>query len=498
MKQKWSSGFVVGLLFTALVIGGCAKGDDGSISTSVDSPSAATFRPVGTIQGKILDSTTREPIVNAVVSIGLAVDVSDAQGQYILANVPATSDALNGTVTGSYDITVDLRAVVSPVDMRVAATAPRYPDFRYQNASVSFTSLNDTDCDNINNSDSDGLDTCENSSNHDTAVDGLVSSQDVLVGKLAANIQGVVAGCSISDGDFFTPVANATVSLVSPSTLVSGSNSSTGSGRVVATATTDASGSFTFSNIEANQSFTIQAVDNATAPTAEDSVSITSPADNQTLFLRVQESTALHLCSVDTHGPEIIAVSPEPGSDLTPATTQTVVFTFSEPVAQTDETSTDPSNQVGLISSGALQVEFDGNKAPALFTAVWNATFDQLTVTMTNGTGTSALYEVIFNLIGLEDAAGNSAGNGVCPNDAPGPWVGIGGGAGDCVVYFSTNGGPTPGTTTALSLVNASSLDYASTVGIFDWPVISGAKEYNLYCQRSQVYTDGTSQVDSN
>jgi len=93
MKQKWSSGLVMGLVFTALVIGGCAKGDKGSISTTVANPSPTSFQPKGTIQGKVRDSVTLQPIVNAVVSIGLSADVTDAQGQYILANVPATFDA---------------------------------------------------------------------------------------------------------------------------------------------------------------------------------------------------------------------------------------------------------------------------------------------------------------------------------------------------------------------------------------------------------------------
>ncbi|HEY5594152.1 MAG TPA: Ig-like domain-containing protein, partial [Nitrospiria bacterium] len=490
VKKMWSSGLVVGLLFTAL-IGGCAKGDDGSISTSVDSPSAATFRPIGTIQGKVVDSTTRQPIVNAVVSIGLAADVTDAQGQYILANVPATSDALNNTVNGRYDMTVDLRAVVSPIDMRVATTTPRYPDFRYQDVSVSFTSLNDTDCDNINNGDSDGLDACENSSNHDTAVDGLVSNQDVQVGKLSANIQGVVAGCSVANGDFFTPVANATVNLISASIGIDGSNSSTGSGQVVATTTTDANGVFTFNNIEANQTFNIAAMDSATNPTRandgntgtpgiQPNYSLTSPPEGQTIVLSVQESSAVHICLLDNHSPEIIAVSPEPGSDLTAGAT-TVTLTFSEPIKQETASSTVPST-VGSNLYDNIVVNFDGNKAGNIpYTLAWNATFDQLTVGFT--TGASALYVVkLPGVASLRDADLNGAVPGKCPTASISPWITTGV-AGDCVVYFSTNGGTTVTAAPVLTLVNDASLDQAgSTTGILDWPPVSGAKTYNVYC----------------
>jgi len=486
MKQKWSSGLVLGLFFTALIIGGCTKGDK---STSVSDPSAATFVPVGTIQGKVRDASTLEPITNVIVSIGLAVAVTDAQGQYILANVPATSDALANTINGRYDMTIDLRTAVSPINMNDATASPRYPDFRYENVSVAYTSLNDSSCDDTGG-DTDP-NSCTSASNHDTPVDHLVANADVNVGKLNSTIQGVVAGCD-GTADFFTPVAGATVNLVNDD--FDNQNSGSGQpGNVVGTTTTDAAGVFTFSNIEASRDFDIVAT-LGTPPTMDDSVNVTSPSDGQTLYLQVQESTALHLCPIDNHGPTIIAVSPEPGSDLTAGATD-VVFTFSEAVEQTPETSTDPSNQAGLLNSGKLEVEFDGTKSEVLFTAAWNATFDQLTIALTNVTGSSSLYEARLNLTGMTDAAGQGADNGICPVDAPGPWAGIGGGAGDCVVYFSTNGGATPGTP-VLTLDNAASLDeVGTTTGIFDWPTVTGAKTYNFYCRTNQVYFDGTVQL---
>jgi hypothetical protein len=499
--QKWSSGLVVGLLFTALVIGGCAKGNKGSISTSVTDPSAAAFQPKGTIQGKVLDSSTREPIVNAIVTIGLAAAVTNAQGQYVLANVPATTDALNGTIVGQYDMTVDLRAVNSPVKMATAASAtnPHYPQFTYQNANVKFTSLNDSSpCPDSSTSSTDVSNNCgTNNTNHDTPVDGLVSNQDVQVGKLDANIQGVVAGCGNTNpdftNDFFTPVPNAIVNLVSYSADISGSNSTTGSDHVVATATADASGVFVFNNIEANRSFTIQAFD-ATPPTKQNlSYSVSSPDDGQTKYLQVQQSTAVHICPIDSHGPSIIAVSPEPGSDLT-AGAQTVVFTFSEAVANTATiASTDPSNQDGLINNGYLEVQYDGAKGTGIpYTAAWTAP-DTLTVTFDAATGTSSLYHVaLAGLDKLVDASGNGGDAGNCPNNTGANWpVSVSGGPYTCVVYFSTNGGATPGTP-VLTLVNSASLDEGgSTTGIFDWLPVSGAKTYNLYCTVSENFGAG-------
>jgi hypothetical protein len=203
---------------------------------------------------------------------------------------------------------------------------------------------------------------------------------------------------------------------------------------------------------------------------------------------------------LDNHAPEIVSVSPEVNSDQTAGAT-TVTITFSEPIKQEAASSTVPST-VGSNLYDNIVVNFDGNKAGNIpYTLAWNATFTQLTVGFT--TGASALYSVTLPNVGtLRDADLNPAVNPatvVCPIDSIAPWINVEGGGtdDDCVVYFSTNGGPTPGATTALSLVNAASLNVGSTNGLLDWPIISGAKTYNLYCQRLQVYQDGSSQVDS-
>ena len=508
--MKWNGNFagvVLSLLLTLFVVSGCSEGDQ-STTTSVSVPSATTFQPKGTIQGKIRDAVTLDPIVNATVSIGLAMTQTDERGQYILANVPATTDALNRTVSGSYKMTVDLRLVTSPVNMSVATTGPRYPNFRYQDVQVQYTSLDDStpcpDPDTGNSSTATStLQQCgTNNTNHDTPVDGLVANADVLVGKLASNIQGVVAGCSESVGDFFTPVANATVTLTTATSSSTDENSGTGnSGNLMALATTDAAGAFIFKNIEAGRSFTIKAVDNVTAPTKQATTSKTSPEDGQTLFLTVQESTALHLCPIDNHGPTITAVSPEPGSDQAAGTT-TVTLQFSESVKQTVEAGVDPSGRGNLFDT--IEVRSDGHKVDTIpspanipYTLAWNPTFDQLTVSFT--TGTSALYRVTLPNVGtLKDANGKAAAPGTCPVNSPPPWdntEGLGQTDDDCVVYFTTKGGATP-STPVLTLVNVAGMDQAgSKTGIFDWPSVSGAKTYNFYCRTNQVYFDGLIQL---
>jgi len=502
MKQKWGSGIIVGLLLTVLVVAGCSKGSHDT-STSVSTPSAAAFKPTGTIQGIVTDAVTQEPIVNALVSIGVGTDVTNAQGQYVIANVPATTDALNDTVNGEYDITIDLRSVTSPVKMTSSSTTPRYPDFSYSNVEVNFTSLNDSSpcpdgADNVNNG---SLQNCgTNNTNHDTPVNNLVANQDMSIGKLDANISGTVfGGCEDdSSSDFYTLKPGYVVNLLSKGS----ENSSTGNeGHIVATVTTgdgttNPAGQFTFTNVEANTDFEIQVMDSATNTVFEADKSVTSPTDGATDTSFLEASNAIHVCPVNSDGPTITSVGFEPGSDLAPSATETVTFTFNSPVDTTQpQASTDPSNQVGLVFTGNLEVDWDGNKDFVPSTAAWNAAGDQLTVTF--ATAASSLYEVYLDVDGLKDTTGRPAAIGTCPDagSVPSPWNG--GSSGVCDVYFSTNGGPTPGTP-VLTLVNAAGLDEAgATTGIFDWPVVSGAKTYNLYCSNDEIISAGTVEAGS-
>lgn len=520
MKQKWSSGLVVGLVFTALVIGGCAKGSK-SNDLSLTNPNAATFQPVGTIQGKVRDAITLDPIVGATVSVGLKSDVTDAEGQYILANVPATTDNLAGTIVGQYDMTIDLthatskqiingQAITVNMNSAASATNPHFPNFTYRNVSVGFTSLNDSspcpDPGSNGNTNTDpttsnnGLLSCgTNATNHDTPVDHLVANADVNVGKLDANIVGVVAGgCeNTSDKNFYLLQAGYTVKLVSNG---SDNTASGTSGRVLATTTTGDGtaaplGQFTFSSVEAGQSFSIQVSDSATNPLFVGSGSVSGVSDGQTNTQHLELSNAIHGgCPVNNDGPVITTVVPQPGSDLTPSATESVTITFSEPIVQTSRTTTSQSSEGGLYNSVA--VKFDGPKInptagkPVPFTLSWNATFDQLTAQFE--TGTSGLYTVLFSdMTVFKDAYGINASPGVCPNGTVSPWSD----SAPCTVFFSTNGGGAPGTTSTFQVLNSSSLNVGSTSASFDWSFISGAKTYNIYCQQNEVFQDGTTQA---
>ena len=132
---------MIAVIATFITVAGCS-----TYKTDITNPNPGTFEPTGTIQGYLRDSTTLAPIVGAKVSVGVKEDATDAKGQFVISNVPATTDGLNGSVAGTYQITIDLRNVTSPVNMTSATTTPRYPEFSYTTVSLSYTSLNDTEC----------------------------------------------------------------------------------------------------------------------------------------------------------------------------------------------------------------------------------------------------------------------------------------------------------------------------------------------------------------
>jgi len=102
-KQKWNSGFVLGLLFTALIVGGCTPPDSLLVHQVV---ADAT----GTITGKLIDGSTRAPIGNATVSLiyngGKAVTTTnpttdaDLTGSFVFGGIPAGSHTIKFEATG--------------------------------------------------------------------------------------------------------------------------------------------------------------------------------------------------------------------------------------------------------------------------------------------------------------------------------------------------------------------------------------------------------------
>ncbi|MBI5406342.1 MAG: hypothetical protein HZA18_01435 [Nitrospirae bacterium] len=500
MKTLWMAGFLIAAISTMFTMAGCSK----DTTESFTNPVSATFKPKGTIQGVVVDAVTREPIVGARVSVGVGEATTNEMGQYVIKDVPATTDALNGSVYDVYDVSVDLRNATKPINMKTATE--KYPEFSYRTVSVSYTSLNDTECQDTDLGDDEGggAGTCGNSTNHDTKVDGLVANLQIEIGRLACNIKGTVYGCF--GPDYATP-QSAELRLDS-----NDDSDNTGSGHydnIISYADAGSDGTFEFNNIECGgRNFEIVAADSLDNPTEHDVLNTTGPdGNNETLVLHLDQceygyggdcyyglgddpskDQALHLCPNDDMGPKIVEVTPEDGSDLAQASSQTAVFRFHEPVLQT-------AYATGLTASGVddlydhVEVSYDGSKAGnvsyslAWLPAACTTNCTQLQVTF--ATGTSSMYHVTLNgLDHLTDAAGNPATSFNCPSGSNNDY---------CTVAFSTTGGNIPATVTDLVLKNDASLDEGGTqVGQYDWSIVSGAKTYVMNCQKVQVWGTAT------
>lgn len=546
MKTLWTVGFLI-VVSTMFTMAGCSK----KTTNAVTNPNAAAFEPKGTIQGVVRDTVTLQPIEGAVVNIGVAKSTTDASGQFVLRDVPATYDALMGTEQDTYLVTVDLRKAKSSANGVVVVdnaapttdlTKKHYPEFVYTYKDVEYTSLNDSaPCPNwqedpayegtsssssgtyygydYTQSDSTtgvGASNCgTNSTNHDTPVHKLSHSLDITVGKLAANIEGQVAGCSGTPG-FFSNVSG----IYDVKIYNADSSDNAGSGNydhLVWAGLTDANGKFTASALEENHSVKIvvsgPTTDTTTASGVKkafsetETVYATTPVDSGTLKLtNIQASNAIHVCSVDIHGPRIISVTPEPGSDLA-AGPVTVEIGFNESIKQNAFTGTDPSAIDNLYDY--IEVYFDQSKVGnTAYSLAWNSTFDKLTVSIADA-GISSLYHVRIKDVNevLTDANGTGVGEdagegfvemGVCPDDgstaaeawmnSDASWREADSGTNDCLVYFSTKGSKVPDAP-VLSLVNSSSINEADArTAIFDWPQASGAKTYKMYCRKVQKW----------
>lgn len=454
----------------------------GSDSKSTSQPNSDVLKPTGTIQGTLTDAVTNAPIQNAVVSIGLASATTDALGQYTIKDVPATADSLNHTLSGTYIVSIDLQKAKNALDANAV-----YPKVAYSTADVSYTSLDDT------NGTTPGA---GSGTNHDTPVTGIVKGFQLKVGKLAATISGVLGAGLLGDcKDFVAAGASYTVQLVSKGS----NNSSTGNAdAVVASATTDASGAFSFTGVESLKAFQIRAFnadrtmvsfvknpDTTKGGYIPGSLDVTAPADGQTEVLSLESNSAPApiVCSADLRGPAIVKVTPAPGSDVTPAAATQVVFSFSEPVDGANPLfSTVPGVPGNLYEK--IEVNYAGQKSGNVaYTLAWNSTFDALTVTLP--TAPSGKYYVrLTNMAGLKDAAGNDASLGLCPDDAVVPssyGLKADNDPDDCTAYFTTSGGPTAAAPTGLAILNLNLIDYAGVKPQLDWLPASGAKKYNVY-----------------
>lgn len=458
LRSRASALAVVALLGLSIGLSGCkgSKGDPGAV---------AAAQPTGTIQGVLADNVTHQPIVGAIVDIGVATATTNADGQFVMRNVVVPVDAANNVNAAAYVATIDLRRVTSPVNMASATATPRYPDFHYKKINITFTSLY----------------TSAASATTATPVTGLIANVDFPVGKLAATITGVVA-----DSLTLQPVAAGyIVKLVS---LDSWQPTATDTGmgaieNVVGSTTTDASGNFTFANIESKQSFRIdawnaaQTIKGSGIGVLNAGTAVVAPADGQTKTLSIQSNTAVLVASTDVLAPTIISVTPEQNADIAPGSAN-VVFTFSEPILQTADTSTSASVPTGLYNTVA--VNYAGAKASNIAHSLsWDATSTQLTVTIPT---LAAASKYTVSLAGTGTTL-KDANNNVVTNIAT---------AGKGALSFTTNGSATAAAPAAVTVVNSASLNFNSPSVLLNWSPVSGAKAYNVY--RAQNYPGVTGQ----
>ena len=103
--RKLLIGLIGAVSFAVMAASGCSRNQG---DTSITNPNPDAFHPVGTIQGVVRDRISQQPIIGATVSIDLKSAKTDAQGSYVIKDVPATADALSGHIVGSYTIELAL------------------------------------------------------------------------------------------------------------------------------------------------------------------------------------------------------------------------------------------------------------------------------------------------------------------------------------------------------------------------------------------------------
>lgn len=520
--------FIAVLLLLSFTMMGCGDKTNQNVTQITSGVAGSQGSMMGTVEGLLIDASTNQPIVGAVIDIGVAQATTTANGQFVLRNVPATVakittnpsstlETINTTYASTYNVTINMKGVTSPVTMATTTTS-RYSDFEFRTLDVHFETIANMSTKGTGSSGGSIISNIQD-----------VSTVKFTVGKLAASIKGYVAGCYYDDF-FANKGAGYTVSIVASSNLPNTGTAQTDN--VIATTVTDANGSFTFSNLESNAPFWICAQDAnntmygcadgdaSTLPTAPNfrpgdanMQAVTSPRDGETLILNIQNSNAVHICPKDKHGPVVSSISIENGSDITAGTTD-VVFTFSEPIEQTAKTAVDATTIAGVGSTlyDQIEIRFAGVKAGNVdYTLSWNApTYDQLTVRFT--TAVSSKYYVRIPDIDsglLTDAVGNKAGMGVCADDDNAPAMygaPVDGVTNDCTVWFTTDGGATAGNPTVV-VYNAAILNYnaiavntgaTSNAPDLDWLPVSGAKGYHVYRRMNEVFSDPTSTSASN
>lgn len=510
------------MMSMAVLFMGCSR------DSSVTNPNPDAFQPKGTIQGVLVDKASKNPIEGAVVSVGLKSATTNDAGEFVLRDVPATYDALNFNVVNKYTVTVDMRdasEVCGPNAIASCGQFP-YPDFAYRGVAVEYTSLNDTDTGDGFGSNDDVF-AFSNHSNHDTPVDGLVATLGIEVGKLSAGINGTLTYClSVHNRGYNTVTEDCTVSVISTNyddlcdvgECEQGPNSFTGDKRnIVATADTVA-GAFSFSGLEAITEYALKASCDGGTLVGEfedgghhywhhDAVKTLSEGTTDGSFC---------VAYADTTAPILKHVTPQNGAAIGNVTSVDVVFTFSEPIAQT--ALTDPANVSVCGVTRLTKVDFEGQvwegvAGDVAYTVEWQNSAtdaacngatdcDQLLVHVPN-LAPASIYsieiddvldpwggdELIESCMPFTDLAGNPFTD--APDNESCDDGGVNGDPyckSEVSIYTITDCDPLAPTSLAALF---QPYDFDDHV-VLDWTAAVCAKSYNIYQACDQVYNDGT------
>ncbi|MDE3057395.1 MAG: carboxypeptidase regulatory-like domain-containing protein [Bacteroidota bacterium] len=419
---------------------GCSK--EGSTPLS---PTSQVSQPKGTIHGLIKNWTTSEPVASAKISLGYNGEIqtatSDNAGQFSFANVPAGQyrDANGGFVfSGTYTLTVSL---VSYNSLQSDANK-KYRNYYYSTVTVIFTSQKQGDS---------------------TAVNGMEGSVLLNISYLNTTVKGQVVDQNMQ------PVADAVVTLYDE-TFVPGD--------AIAQTSTASDGSYSFTKVDNGLTVQVKAVSKDGSLQGTLPAFLTLPANLTIDSLRAGVTAErIMLLPADDSSPYVINITPENNSDVSPSGLQ-IVYTFSEPIKQTAYTRTDlPVGSNTMLDDIAFN--FVGLKKTSgliTFTAQWNLTFTQLTLTPQSIVG-SAQYSVstatAFNSGKITDAAGRAlVNNAKITGDFE-------------LLQFSTGGGSTvpaaPILTRRIVTGSFSDVDFnGGTIGL-EWKYDANARSYNIY-----------------
>lgn len=498
--------FTLSAISAALLLAGCNETKNTTSTSTVNNNpivdvvnSQNPQQITGHIQGVLRDAVTQQPIVGAVISIGFATATTNAQGVYLLENVPVTQ-ALVGdlaceivagcannpvSVNESYQVAIDLRNVDS-------GSSYAYPSFAYDQWTVAFSVLPESVDYSEQNSEETDPDTV---SSDGFTLDlnlrpqsGLVATYLPEVGKLSTAIAGTVFIDADQFGQqAFQPAAGATVKLYSTGHGNAIENTGVGAaGNLVAEVTADAEGRYSFQNVQANVNLRIVAASaNGEYFGAQNIASATG--DGETVNLTHIDPVAVAdplyqgavvLQLLEQQAPVLMSVSPDMHADLDPSGPVEVRFTFSKDIAQnTYALAVNPSLAAveGLYSD--IKVNYKGAKSSNVpFSVTW-ANARELVITLPS-VGASSRYEVDITDVDLVDTAGRAIDFGANTANAEG------------LLKFTTHGGFMAATAPVVSITNSAAIDANSTVAL-RWAPVPGAKYYNVYRETVQVWSGG-------